>query len=246
MMNRLLQHFAAIAPPDTLPAVPQPEPPKGHSHFAVATFSPEAGWSPGHVDDAPPHLEYSAVTFQGRYHAVSAALAWVLGFNAPRLAECEITHERPTEWALLCFIDGTAEAIGLAHARNATPLRYFTHEIFVQPKWRAANLLDAPAADWSDEFLGLHQHQHATLDRAARAAIRANRKFRPGKRRDGFPPKWTVALAVEADPVHSCDAIHCVGTVGSLTVTELRRFHLVDDCWPISANVLAKAVSHDR
>ena len=250
MTNRLLQHLHAITTPSRLPDVPQPEPPRGHSHFTTATFAPDAigeGWSPRHAEDAPTTLRYEDVSFQGRYACLKEALRWMFAFNRLQFAGIKFLS-RPTEWATLAYVEGAYESVNIGFARCVTPLRYFTHEVMATPRWRPANLLDAPAENWSDEFCGLSKHAHDTLEKAVSAAIKANRKFRPGMRKkSGWPQRWTVILAVEADAMHQFDALHCVGKSGNLTVMEQRRFHLVDATWPIAqtADVVKGGADHE-
>jgi hypothetical protein len=90
-MNRLNQFFSAIAPPECLPAIPQPEPRRGHDHFRVGVFNPRKyTWTARHVEDAPTTtLEYEDLAWRGRFNpsAIAEALRWVKAFNAPRFFE---------------------------------------------------------------------------------------------------------------------------------------------------------------
>jgi len=239
MRNRLTQHFAALAPWNAMPEVPQPEPARGYDHFAVGVFDPRKyNWTARHAEDAPTTLKYEDVDWRARFNpnAIAEALRWVKAFNAPQFAK----RETADEWALLAWTDGGYESLKMDFARSVTPLAYFTHEVLTPPRWRPVSMFDTPAETLTDELCGLSKHEHATLDGAVLAATEANRKFRPGKRKkSGFPQRWTVVLAIEADALHDLDVLNCSGRLGTLTVTQFRRFHLVDATWPLAPATLA-------
>jgi hypothetical protein len=227
-------------PPDALPEIPQPEPRRGHDHFRVGVFNPQKyTWTASHAEDAPTTiLEYDDVAWRGRFspNAIAEALRWVKAFNSPRFAD----RETADEWAVLAWTDGGYETIKIDFARSITPFVYCTHEMLTPPHWRPTSLFDMPGDVLTDELSSVLKHKHATLDAAVCAAAEANRKFRPGMRKkSGFPQRWTLVLAVEADALHSLDVLNFTGRVGNLTVTENRRFHVVDATWPIGPAALA-------
>jgi hypothetical protein len=242
--NRIAQHLAAITPPDPLPEIPKPEPARGYDHFAVGVFNPrkvnwKTKWIAKHIEDAPSvGLDYDDLDWRGRFSpsAIAVALRWVKAFNEPRFANSPFGDE----WAMLAFVDGGCESVKLDYCRCVSPFRYCTHEVITPPRWQPASLFDTPAELLTDEMCSLFRHEHATLDAAVLAAAKANRKFRPGKRKkNGWPQRWTLVLAVECDASTSHDSLNYQGRIGNFTETKTRRFHLVDASWPLAPETLA-------
>lgn len=237
-MNRLAQFFPAPKPVTT-----RPEPAKGFDHFAIGQFDRfklKTPWTPRNSEDAPVTVRYKDVTWQSRreLRGVADALRWVKNFNERRLeSDLAGCHQ----WGLLAWVDGAYERLDFDFARSVTPFTYRTHKMVPQPDFRPTCLLEAPSATWVDTSALSLKDEYATIDDAVLAAVRANRKYRPGRKPKGGIglPHWTVVLAFECDEVDEHGSINCTAGMGTTTTMTARRFHVVDATWPLAPETLA-------
>jgi hypothetical protein len=243
-LNRLLNHFAAIAAPQAPPPLP------GESCYRVAHFTPfdfAPHWRPTNVEDSirDTDLDVSFVEYAGRHRDFLAALVEAREFNSLMIQhDKSMSLQSPARWATVAYIDTGSQTLAEHFARVVCPLRYFIREILAPSDWTPRTLLDAPCWKWSDEVSSRWSDKcsFTTLDKAAMRVAKLNRRFRKCKRdrqKGGVGAHWNIVIAMEAEPIISSVFLDCSGSRGTSASHECNRFHVVDASWPLGPATVA-------